>query len=85
MGRAEKEFLRPKSPYVEKIDKKIVPIFTIKNLRGRVLYVILYKTVEKEEYRFLLPHREPLTVRQWQVMLREWAFEVSGNTKSGRA
>lgn len=64
---------------------KIVPIFTIKNLRGRVLYVILYKTVEKEEYRFLLPHREPLTVRQWQVMLREWAFEVSGNTKSGRA
>ena len=79
------EWEEQKKSVCEKKLKKIVPIFTIKNLRGRVLYVILYKTVEKEEYRFLLPHREPLTVRQWQVMLREWAFEVSGNTKSGRA
>ena len=40
-------------------------------------HVRILKTVEKEEYRLLLPHREPLTVRQRQAMIREWAFEVS--------
>ncbi len=34
------------------------------------------ETVEKEEYRCLLPYRELLTVKRRQAMLREWALEV---------
>ena len=43
----------------------------------------LSKTVEKEEYRLLLLHRELLTVRQQQAMFREWAFEVRALQKVG--